>query len=414
MAGNTPDERLAGGRRQWRGWVVGLAISVVGMAVRLAVWRPTNPDMDEAFVPWYRYIATHGGFRALADNFANYNPPYLYLLAAATYIRPALSPAVAIKGIAVLGEFAVAASMYRLVRLRFPTGWMPWVAYAVVLFAPTVILNGTVWGQSDALPTACLLLCVYSACRDRPLATVVWFTVAFAIKLQAVFLGPVLLLLFVERRIPWRYLLAAPIVYVLLLAPAALAGRPWGDLARIYVDQMTWVPENQGAMLTLNAPTIHAFIPNTYYHVAHLAGTLAAGLAGLLLAFSGRWRRGPLDPEGLIRTATLSAALVPFLLPAMHERYFYAADLFSIAQAFYVPSLAPVALGFQLTSGLAYRVFLARQYVPLKRLALLNGILIAFLIWDYWRRLVVTRQPQAVPQPGRGAADHSPALSHAD
>lgn len=377
--------RLLRVRQDWRPWVVGLAVSVAALVLNVALWRRTNPDTDTAFIPWYEYIVSHGGIHALADGFSNYNPPYLYLLTAATYLRPALSPLAAVKVIAILGEFAAAVAMYRLVRLRFPTGWMPWAAYAAVLFAPTVLLNGAVWGQSDAILTACLLCCVYSACRDRPLATVVWFTVAFSIKLQAVFLGPFLLLLFVERRIPWRYALAAPVVYAFMLVPAALVGRPLGALATIYVQQAIWVPDDGRPLLTLNAPTVYVFITNAYYGIAHRVGMTAAVVASFALAFSGRLWRRPLDAEGLVRSATLSAALVPFLLPAMHERYFYSADLLSITQGFYVPSLAPVALAFQVTSGLAYRVFLFRLYTPFKGLALLNGLVIAILAWDYRR-----------------------------
>ena len=33
----------------------------------------------------------------------------------------------------------------------------------------------------------------------------------------------------------------------------------------------------------------------------------------------------------------MSVALVPFLLPKMHDRYFYPADIFSLLAAFYMP-----------------------------------------------------------------------------
>jgi Gpi18-like mannosyltransferase len=401
-----PDLDQTRAPRQWRGRAIGLAVSVVALVIRYALWPRTNPDTDDAFLPWYNYIASHGGIHALRDSFSDYGPPYLYLLTAATYFRAAVPPLAAIKMISIAGDFAAAAAIYRLVRLRYPSGDLPWLAYAAVLFAPTVVLNSAVWGQSDAIYTACLLACVYNACRDRPLATVVWFSLAFAFKLQAVFLGPFMLLLFVERRIPWRYALVGPVVFALTLVPAALAGRPIFDLVTIYLQQA-----NEYHYLSANAPNLYVYISNAHYGPVHRIGIVVAAVAGLTIAFSRFWRRGQrpsLDATNLVQTATLSVAVMPFLLPAMHDRYFYPADLLSIAQAFFVPALAPVAIAFQVTSGWAYRVFLARRYTPLKGLALINAVVILVLVWQYWRRWATTRLSTDPPDGESGAGDRAP------
>ena len=362
----------------WRGRAIGLAVSIVALVVRYALLPHTNLDTDSALLPWYDYIVSHGGIHALRDPFSDYNLPYLYLLTAATYFHGAVPPLAAIKTISIAGDFAAAAAMFRLVRLRYPAGDVPWLAYGAVLLAPTVVLNSAAWGQCDSIYTACLIACVYSACRDRPLATVVWFALAVAFKLQAVFLGPFMLLLFIERRIPWRYALAAPVVFALTLVPAALIGRPIGDLATIYLRQA-----DEYHQLSAHAPNFYIFIPNTLYGPVLRVGAVVGAVGGLMLAFSRRRSRVPLDATALVRAATLSVALMPFLLPAMHERYFYPADLLTIAQAFFVPVLAPAAVVFQITLGIAYRPYLFHLYAPLKGLALLNAIVIGILVWDY-------------------------------
>ena len=170
---------------------------------------------------------------------------------------------------------------------------------------------------------------------------------------------------------------------------------------------------NEYHYLSANAPNFYVFISNAHYGPVHRVGIVLAAAAGLALAFSRVGRRGAralLDAQGLVQTATLSVALMPFLLPGMHDRYFYPADLLSIAQAFFVPALTPVAVAFQVTSGLAYRVFLIRQYTPLRRLALINGCVIAFLVWQYWRRSATARRPEDPPDRVSGMDARVPAL----
>jgi hypothetical protein len=61
--------------------------------------------------------------------------------------------------------------------------------------------------------------------------------------------------------------------------------------------------------------------------------------------------------------------LVPSLLPHMHERYFFPADILSIALAVWIPRYWPVAVLVQLTSFLAciawvFGTWLLAQPVP--------------------------------------------------
>ena len=54
----------------------------------------------------------------------------------------------------------------------------------------------------------------------------------------------------------------------------------------------------------------------------------------------------------------VSVALTPFLLPKMHDRYFYPADVMSILLAFSVPQFWFVPLCYQVISSLVYAIFL--------------------------------------------------------
>jgi Gpi18-like mannosyltransferase len=64
------------------------------------------------------------------------------------------------------------------------------------------------------------------------------------------------------------------------------------------------------------------------------------------------------------------AVAIPFLLPEMHERYFYLADVLSILYAFYYPRRFYVPILVQFCSLFSYApYFLGRQIIPLSYLA---------------------------------------------
>src|SRR5579875_3325056 len=108
---------------------------VAAMAVRAALYHVQTTDYTMFVSQWYDYIAGHGGFAALKATFSNYNPPYLYLLAIATYL-PVPKP-VAIKTISVIFDLVLSVLTYLLLRLRYRHSTIPLIGAAVMLFVPT-------------------------------------------------------------------------------------------------------------------------------------------------------------------------------------------------------------------------------------------------------------------------------------
>jgi Gpi18-like mannosyltransferase len=101
-----------------------------------------------------------------------------------------------------------------------------------------------------------------------------------------------------------------------------------------------------------------------------------------------------LSRETMLLCATVSVAMIPFLLPKMHERYFYLMDVLTFILAFYIPRLWMPAVGTQLVSGMTYFVFLAisSQKTPsplgavfLILAAFINTLLIGYLFWRQYK-----------------------------
>lgn len=325
-------------------------LAVVLVAGLLARWyfldRETM-DYQNFLSRWYDTLDS-GGFGAFREQFADYNYPYLYLIWLLTVVNvPSL---VGIKALSIIFDVVLAVCAYRIVGLRTERFLLRASAFGVVFLLPSAILNSAWWGQADAIYTACVLAGLYFLLRaqsggarrgDPRHRAYVWnsliacacFGLALGFKLQAIFVLPVLLWLLVRRRLPWFTLAAIPAVYLLLDVPAVLAGASWSTALSVYVNQT-----DSYKQLTLGAANLYQLIPisGDATWLAHLGIALAVGVVLAFLGWS-LWKKPAVTPASLLVVATASAAIVPFLLPAMHDRYFYTVEILSVVAAFFLP-----------------------------------------------------------------------------
>lgn len=306
-----------------------IAVTVVAFAVRIKFMPFKSGDYYEFLRNWFSDLQDGGGLLAIGKNVGDYMPPYFYLLALLTYLP--LPDVISIKLLSFVGDIVMAGFAMRIVRRKYPEFWGE-IAYAVVLLLPSVILNSAAWGQCDSIYTAALLACVYYVMEDRQYAAVVAFSIAFVFKLQAVFLAPFLLLMLLRRKINLRCLLVFPAVYLISIIPAALMGRSFTDLLTVYFRQA-----NQYKMISMYLPNLSVWYPkDTPVLAGHIIALLAVllTLAGVLYFF-----RVDFDlTDGMfVSLALLSVLFVPYILPYMHERYYYPADILSVIFAFYFP-----------------------------------------------------------------------------
>lgn len=367
--------------RAWMGTVFIAALYLAALSLRIRLIPYTNFDTD-GYARWYDFIAQHGQFRALGENFAIYTPPYLYLLSIATLMASFLPKIVAIKLIPITFDLVNSLIIYKIVRLKYPAGNVPFLAASLFMLAPTVWVNSAFWGQIDSLYTCFLLLSVYFVLTEKPSPAMIAFGVSAAIKAQAAFLVPFLFLMAFKKRIPWRSFLLIPVVYLLMMLPAILAGRSAWDVFTVYLNQA-----NELQIPSFNSPNWYIFIPQSAYQPALIIGLIVTILLLSLWVFLSARRKFPLQPDLLIYLSLVSVALVPFLLPKMHDRYFYPADAFSIVAAFYWPKLWFVPVAYQVISSLVYFIFLfdAHRQISLVLATQLNTFVLAYLLWKQFK-----------------------------
>lgn len=425
-------EHRPGNSAHWRPrpWQLASVIGLVAaaLALRVALFPVVTGDYSSFLGPWYDYIVAHGGWPALKDDFSNYNIPYLVLLTLATYLPfPKL---IAIKSISLLGDALLATFGALILRARDPRSPAPTIGALALLFAPTIVINGAAWGQCDALYSAFCLGSLYCLMVRRPGWASALFGVALGFKLQAVFFAPVLVLAALRGRVRLWQLMWVPVVFLALLVPAFAAGRDPVSVLGIYVEQAdtggvigaaggnraggvpggnapgatrqggppTAMP-GQGqrggpgrfgfaSTLTYNAPTIYKWLDGTPLATETWPGLTLAGLAVAALIAVVLGRRSELDADTLLLLALACAVTIPFVLPRMHERYFYLADVLAIVAATWFARRVLVAVGMQAVSLLSYAPFLWHAEPIALGVVAIGVLAIGVVVWrDLLRRL---------------------------
>jgi Gpi18-like mannosyltransferase len=336
------------------------------------------------------------GFSAFATDFSTNNPPYLYLLYVIARLFPNMPTVIAVKLPALVADFICGYLVYRIVRIKYKDSLIPLISGMVVLFAPTVLLNSAFWGQADSLFTAGILSCIYFLMVKKNGPAFFCFGIALAFKLQAIFMIPLLFALFLKNTISWKYFLIIPAMLVLALVPSWLAGRPLLDLLNIYLYQIS-----QFQLLTMNAASIYSWLPTTdqVFNLLFIPGVLAGAVAGFFIVAIVYKSPNELSKSTIVELALLAILVIPFLLPKMRERYFYPADLISIAFAFYYPQFFYIPILIGGVSFFSYQSFLFNsELVPLPILTLILLITISILVYHtllqlYSSNIIINNDP---------------------
>ncbi len=311
-----------------------LCLLALTLFARIALLPSVSDDFAEYLTPWLTEIRKMPGATSLAADIGNYNMPYFYLLFGIGKLLSPMWDMYAIKGVSILFDCVLAYFAMLLVLRKYPRKRVGAATFFAALLVPSILVNGAMWGQCDSIFTAFALGGLYYGLEKKSRTSWAFFAIALSFKLQSVFLLPMLLVLLMAKRIRLRDVWAFPTTFVALLLPAMLAGKSFLNCITIY-----WRQANTYSQLSMLAPSVFAWLPEGARSNIPVtaAGIFAAGSVtlGLLLYLFRRKER--LDDENMVDVAYLFALLIPFLLPLMHERYFYAADAMALIYLFYKP-----------------------------------------------------------------------------
>lgn len=362
------------------------ALLLAAMALRGAMLPHETLDYQDFLTRWVDFYRQNGGFAALNRSVGNYNVPYLYFLALFSYLD--IRDLWLIKLLSILFDVVLAWGALRLAA-RFRKGAAaPLAAFFLTLFLPTVLLNGAYWGQCDSIYGAFAVWSLVFALENKPIRSVVAIALSFAFKLQAVFLMPVFLVFLFAKKMKWWHLAFFPLTYLAVVLPCVLLGRPLVDTILIYVNQADTV----GGALNYNSASVFALLRNVTDPELFSRLGVAAAFVFLFLVFTLCYlRRRRLTDRALLGCAVLICLGVPFLLPHMHDRYFFLADTLSLALAVVSPALFPLPILVSFGSLMGYHAYLTMRWFLDKPQSMAWGaaamaVTLALLIWDLLRQ----------------------------
>ncbi len=366
----TPDQSLP---EKWRIPIAAaVACALVGLALRYLAREHATADAAE-YITWYTFARNHG-IAGLAEAFTNYTPFYSYLLLIATRLDWLGQPLSLVKTISAVFEFGCAIVVGRMVWRVTRAPLRACLGFGAVWLAPTVLFNGAMWGQADSIWAFFVLISVAMIMRGQN--GVLPFAVGCSVKAQAVFLGPFVLGMLLRRKIHLAWLAAIPGAYAVLAIPVVVAGRSLASVLGIYLDQAQTFHR-----LTMNAANVWVFAGGTPYAIGVAVGLVLAAASGLVLSiFIARSTRA--GPEFILLAACVSLILMPYVLPKMHERYFYGFELASIALACLNLRYLPFAVVAQVDGVLSYLAFESGIVMGLLPAALCNTFLVFYLLLD--------------------------------
>ena len=367
-----------------------MLISIIWLAliVRIPGLPFTSQDYNAFVSRWFETIKTGGGFSALKNAMGDYTQPYLYLLTLGTYTN--INTLFYVKMLSFIFEIMAATFIMKIVNMKYKNEKLGYLAFGLLLFIPTVIFNGSVWAQCDIIFTSFVIGSIYYILIKKPITSLIFYGIALSFKLQAIFLLPLFGILLFKNRIKIYHFFIIPLAYLILSVPSLIVGRSLSDILLTYVNQ-----SGEYTNLTYNAPSIYQWLPSNLF-----SDTTMVGYIGILLTLivvivilyvSIRYTK-VIKYENIIELALLFTLIIPFLLPRMHERYFFMADVISLLYAFYYPKKFYVAIIIPLASLICYFPFLYNTgtnylFVP----SIMLFIVIVDLLYSFRLHLMIER-----------------------
>ena len=318
------------------------ALCAAAMLARVSFLERSSGDYDIYLADWLQKLAGGSFGEGMRQNIGEYNVLYQYILFIIT--RLPVPSLYAVKAVSFIGDAFLAGAAAELAR---KDGGKNAAAFGLALLLPTLVLNGGMFAQCDSLYAACALWGLALALGDRPMGAAACFALSLAFKLQAVFLLPIVAVLWADKKLRLSDALVFLLTLALTALPALLGGKSLGALLSIYTAQTGLYTG-----LTYNAPSFFALMDTTgldVYAYGNFGMALAFGACALLVA-CGVKRAGKLTRETYLHLALLLPLTIVFCLPRMHERYFYLADILSVTWAARNKKAAPVCALIALAS----------------------------------------------------------------
>ena len=275
-------------------------------------------DLTAFLEPWVLHYQQYGIVDGLMNMPGDYYVPYNLLLALTSRMPGSAAGWIALYActadyvIAIFGgKICTLLLTRKSARHAIEKGWM---TACLLLFLPPVFLDSAAWKQADTIYICFLVAMLYELLKEQYGWAFLFWGISLSFKLQAVFLLPVLIVLYFYRKCRLWHFLIPFVTFVAAGLPAVLVGSDPAFIYGKYIQQ------------TKEPVLISVLFPNFYYlglyhDILRTAGILCTVAAFGFSALYLKQKYRSFHDNMLLYYAVWSAWTSVMFLPSMHQRY---------------------------------------------------------------------------------------------
>lgn len=341
-----------------------LVLTGFALIMRYALRNVVAGDYKMFFEPWVATLReAGGGIKGLSAEFeyVDYTTPYLTILSFIS-ICPFLNTLLLMKLVSIFFDFVAAFAVMAIVYDRTKNMTYGILGYGALLMVPTVLTNGAMWAQCDIIFTSFVLWSLYFMLKDKPVWSMAFYGIAFAFKLQTLFLAPLYVILWMKGKVKLKHFLFLPLMYVIGMIPSLLAGKSFWELISVYFFQANGQMDIYA--LSHKFPNIYQLIGTDSFLFEYADAGIWVTLGALMiLMYCFARKQYEMNACLLLRMGMLLTMTVVFFLPHMHERYAILVDVMAIVYVFFDFRKLYIPVLTILCSFAGYTVYLAQNNI---------------------------------------------------
>lgn len=360
-------------------------ISVAGLALRWTGISFEGVDYVKSLLPWYEELKASGSLRGLAKYHGDYNIPYVTLLYFLTWIP--VEPIISIKMSSILFDYLLAFLVMAMMREIAPAekeDVYGIIAYGLILLNPVSVINSGYLAQCESTWAFLAVYAFWLIWKGHPSWGMLFFGLSFAIKPQGIFILPIILVYyFKKKKFTILHLLWAPVGVQLTCILAILGGCEFGVFIRFFRMMMGHYP-----YVYYYYPNIWTFLKEAPYYVFGKVAIFSTFAVLALFAVLYIKSREEISLYHMLFYVTWTTMTCAMLLPCMHERYNYLAEVLLLACAIREKRYRLPALVLQLASiQCCGQSYLGWPWVSHYALAGINIVIYLYLTRDCFLKL---------------------------
>ena len=278
-----------------------------------------SADYLDCLEPWVEYYKQNGIIKGLAGTMGSYYVPYNLFLAIVAFLPG--EPWAYIAGFSIICDYISAFFIYLIVKklMRENAIKTGIIAAMVSLLLPATILNGALWKQCDSVYSCFLIISIYYAINKKYNMSLLMLGISFMFKLQAIYLLPLFVFLYIfnETGLSLLHFAWIPVMYLLGGLPAVFAGRRIMDVYDTYLHQASY--EGFDAM-TMGMPNLYSFGLRDYPALSMPAILITLCIFVFMACVLQKYKQR-VNNMNLYYLGIWSLWACIMFLPAQHERY---------------------------------------------------------------------------------------------